>query len=157
MDTVFHGPNRRRQKSLLLKCPPSSSHPDNIPPYTPQCPEREVLTFFTNVVNHVKHLISPQWSETVGTAWNNVEQVHPYLGRHFGLAKYPQIWPGGPKMTRKCPQMTSRAPRNEVGTGSPISRPTFWDQFELGGYPQICPRRTQNDPLMAQNAYKSPH
>ena len=60
-------------------------------------------------------------------------------------------------MTRKCPQMTSRAPRNEIGTGSPISRPTFWDQFELGGYPQICPRRTQNDPLMAQNAYKSPH
>ena len=86
-----------------------------------------------------------------------MEQVHPYLGRHFGLAKYPQIWPVGPKMTRKCPQMTSRAPRNEIGTGSPISRPTFWDQFELGGYPQICPRRTQNDPLMAQNAYKSPH
>ena len=86
MDTVFHGPNRRRQESFLLKCPPSSSHPDYIPPYTPQCPEREVLTFFTNVVNHVKHLISPQWSKTVGTAWNNVEQVHPYLGRHFGLA-----------------------------------------------------------------------
>ena len=87
---------------------------------------------------------------------------------HFPIFSGPK---NDPKLARKWPEITQNgceSPQwsetfgtawNKVGSGSPMSRPTFWDQFGLGGYPQIWSKgqmaKLTAEPPVVQNRWNS--